>query len=72
MHGLLAAAISLLGFGQAFGQRGAQCFEFINAALLTVNRAVQGVQQVFLSRQFDLDIDQAFFIHGFFLDVRGA
>lgn len=44
-------------------QRHAQGFEFIDFLLLPVNSLIERIYQVFLTRQFDFNLDQSVFCH---------
>lgn len=43
---------------QVFGQFGHHRFELVDAAALFVDRAVEGVDEVFLVGQLDFDVDK--------------
>lgn len=45
-----------------FGQFGYQGFQLVDAASLFVDRAVEGIDEVFLVGQLDFDVDKTVFV----------
>jgi hypothetical protein len=55
----------LLRVPHMFGQLGYHCFQLVDAAALLVDGLVQRLDQVFLLRQLDFDVDKTVFLnHG--------